>query len=760
MKLKLLIAVIASAATCLTVNAQYKNPVSKWGITQVFLQYMATHPEYQYQYPPTKQEPVTDDYFGTQVTDNYRWMENMSDTAVQHWFKAQANYTDEILGNIEGRDALLNDMINISNIKTSVVSDITIKNNRYFYRKAQAGENVSKIYYREGKNGNEILLVDAADFVKNKNASVSYFVPDNDGKKLAFGIAEEGMEIATIYILDVDAKKLYSEKIFPSWDGINSWTKDNKGFLYTLQQSNKLDAKEMLLDTRVMYHEAGTDTAKDKEIFSRRKYPQLDIKPEDILWVNISEDGKHLTALRFTVDNNLYSYYAPESELFQTVNWQPFTKPEDGVTNFVIHGNDLYLLSHKNASKFELLVTDINKPDVQHAQMIIPQSKDKIEAIYPAKNYLYLKYTDGINNTLQRLNFSTKKVEPVALPVSGTLNFTALSEKTNDFNVSITSWKMPPVLYDYDAAANSFTKSIFHTDAVYPGADDIVVEEVEVSAHDGTKIPLSIFYNKNVKRDGSAPCILAGYGSYGAITHPFFAPFILAAVNKGMIAAWAHVRGGGEKGEDWHLAGFKQTKPNTWKDFISCAEYLVQNKYTSPKKLTGWGTSAGGILIGRAITERPDLFAAAINEVGITNALRFEATPNGPNNAKEFGTVKDSSEAMALIEMDAMHHVQKGKNYPAVICIAGWNDPRVIPWQPAKFAAALQQSSSSEKPVLLNINYNSGHFNEDRIIKYKTFADGIAFALWQCGHPGFQIKKSMKDVSYTDKELHELLWHD
>ncbi|HEY6976734.1 MAG TPA: prolyl oligopeptidase family serine peptidase [Chitinophagaceae bacterium] len=734
MKLKLVAAIFY--ATCLTSNAQNE-------------------------YPATRQQPVTDDYFGKKITDNYRWMENMNDTAVQHWFKAQAEYTGNILNNIEGRDALLNDMINISNIKTVSVSDITIENNRYFYRKTFADENVSKIYYREGKDGKEVLLVEANDFSKDKNGSVAYFVPSHDGKKLAFGIAEAGVEIATIYMLDVDTKKLYNEKIFPSWFGINGWTNDNKGFLYTLQRSGKSDAKEMLLDTRVMYHIAGTDTANDKEIFSRRKYPQLNIQPEDLLFVNISDDGKHLVAMRSGVDADLHSYYAPASALLQAViQWQPFTKPEDGITNIIFHKNDLYLLSHKNASNYEVLVTDAATHSVQKASVIIPQSKNTIEAIYPANDYLFIQYTDGINNTLQRFNYITRKTEAVKLPENGAISITGVSKKRNDITVRITSWKMPPVLYDYNAVADNFSTSIFNADAVYPGVDDIVVEEIEVPGHDGTMVPLSIFYNKSVKKDGSAPCILAGYGSYGITYHPFFAPFLLAAVNKGIVAAWAHVRGGGDNGENWHLAGFKQTKPNTWKDFIACAEYLEQHNYTSSKKLTGWGVSAGGITIGRAVTERPDLFAVAINEVGITNVLRFEATPNGPNNAKEFGTVKDSSEAMALIEMDALHHVQGNTKYPAVLCMTGMNDPRVIPWQPGKFAAALQQSSSSGKPVLLRVNYNTGHHNEDKIITFKNFADAISFALWQCGDPRFQPKSEAKSLSDEEKGLYELLLHD
>lgn len=201
------------------------------------------------------------------------------------------------------------------------------------------------------------------------------------------------------------------------------------------------------------------------------------------------------------------------------------------------------------------------------------------------------------------------------------------------------------------------------------------------------------------------------------------------------------MRGGGEKGEEWYKAGYKTTKPNTWKDFISCAEYLIANGYTQPSKLGGMGTSAGGILITRAITERPDLFAAAVCNVGCANALRLEFSSNGPVNIPEFGTVTDSIECKALYEMDGMQHVKQGVNYPAVMSVGGWTDPRVVVWQPGKFAAAVQNASTSGRPVLMKVNYDNGHFTEDREVTFANFADQFAFVMWQCGHPGFQVKK-------------------
>jgi prolyl oligopeptidase len=205
-----------------------------------------------------------------------------------------------------------------------------------------------------------------------------------------------------------------------------------------------------------------------------------------------------------------------------------------------------------------------------------------------------------------------------------------------------------------------------------------------------------------------------------------------------VVLAYAHPRGGGEKGEAWYKAGYKVTKPNTWKDFIACAEYLVKKGYTSPEKLGGTGTSAGGILISRAFSERPDLFPAAICNVGCANAMRLEFSPNGPVNIPEFGTVQDEAECRALFEMDGVQHVREGVNYPAVLGVAGWNDPRVAAWQPGKLVAALQNAAPPGRPMLLKVNYDNGHFTEEKRVTFQNFASQMAFLLWQTGHKDFQ----------------------
>jgi prolyl oligopeptidase len=261
-------------------------------------------------------------------------------------------------------------------------------------------------------------------------------------------------------------------------------------------------------------------------------------------------------------------------------------------------------------------------------------------------------------------------------------------------------------------------------------------------------VPLSIIHKRGLKLDGSHPTLLDGYGAYGISLDPFFDAKFLAWLERGGIYAVAHVRGGGEYGEDWHKAGQKLTKPNTWKDFIACAEYLIEKKYTSVAHLAGEGTSAGGILIGRSITERPDLFDAAIIEVGDTDSLRAELMESGPANIPEFGTVKEQDGFKALYEMSSYGHVKDGTRYPAILLVTGINDPRVAPWQPAKITARLQAATTSGKPVLLRIDYEAGHgFGSTKTQRQEQLADEWAFLFWQLGAPEYQPKSTAAAAS-------------
>jgi prolyl oligopeptidase len=301
------------------------------------------------------------------------------------------------------------------------------------------------------------------------------------------------------------------------------------------------------------------------------------------------------------------------------------------------------------------------------------------------------------------------------------------------------SWTKAQTIYTYDSGSGQMTDTKLQPVGPFDSPTDLESVEVKAKSYDGTMVPLSIVYKKGTKLDGSNPTILDGYGAYGITTDPYFDPVFLAWYERGGILAFAHVRGGGEYGEEWHLAGKKLTKPNTWKDAIACAQYLIDQKYTSPAKLAIRGGSAGGVLVGRSITERPDLFAAAFDQVPMSDVVREEFSPNGPPNIPEFGTVKEPDGFKALYEMSPYAHIKDGTAYPAVMVTTGWNDPRVASWEPGKMAARLQAATSSGKPVLLRVDYDAGHgIGSTKTQRDETFGDMFSFGLWQFGVEGFQ----------------------
>jgi prolyl oligopeptidase len=292
--------------------------------------------------------------------------------------------------------------------------------------------------------------------------------------------------------------------------------------------------------------------------------------------------------------------------------------------------------------------------------------------------------------------------------------------------------------YAYDASAGVVVDTKLQPQGRYDNPGDLVSTEVRVKSHDGTLVPLSIVHRKGIKLDGSAPTILYGYGAYGISQTPFFRPQYLAWFERGGVFAVAHVRGGGENGEEWYKGGFQQTKPNTWKDAIACAEWLIAKGYTSSARLAIEGGSQGGIFVGRSITERPELFGAAIDEVPVSDAIRSSFESNGELDKTEMGTTETEAGFRALYAMSPYHHIADGVKYPAVLVTTGINDPRVDAWQAAKMAARLQAATTSGKPVLLRVDFDAGHgFGSTKKQRNEELTDTLAFLLWQFGVKGF-----------------------
>ncbi len=693
----------------------------------------------QWNYPPTKTVDAFDVYFGKTYKDPYRRLENLKDKDTEAWFRKQALLTDSLMEKIPGKDALVQVWLNLDKQRPAKYTSINFENGRVFYKKTLGGENVGRLFFREGWNGPEKLLFDPAGYKEGVTTTIQGIVPSFDGRYVVLGFSSGGAEYSDIRVLEVDTGKLLPESIYPSYGPIG-WTLDSKSFFYDAGKETDIRSLNIELNRKTRLHKLGTDTALDIDFFSDESSPELFIDPKEIPTAYIDESFPgYIFGFVGTVQSEIRAYYAPISEMKNhKIKWNVLCKPSDNlVRSLEFSGDYVYAVTHTNAPKYKVIRTTVKNPDWNKAETVVPEGPNSIQYITKSRNFLFIVYSDGIVSSIMKYNLNSGKLSGVKLPFSGTADISCPDWHTDQCLLSISSWITPVTLYNFDAEKDTFTKSIFNIDVSYPGFENLAAEEIEVQGQDGVLVPLSIIYRKGLPLDGNNCCILEGYGAYGISYTPHFS-IIDSIALQGVVLAYAHTRGGGEKGEAWYKAGYKTTKPNTWKDFISCAEYLIKKGYTRPEKLGGMGTSAGGILISRAITERPDLFGAAVCNVGCANSMRMEFSPNGPVNIPEFGTVKDPVECRALYEMDGVAHVMDGVKYPAVLCVGGWNDPRVPPWQPGKFAAALQNASVSGKPVLMKVNYDNGHFTEEKIVTFKNFAGQYAFLLWQTGHRDFQ----------------------
>ncbi|WP_022824285.1 prolyl oligopeptidase family serine peptidase [Hymenobacter norwichensis] len=696
--------------------------------------------------PTAPSVPATDTYFGVKVEDPYRNLENLQDPTVAAWMKAQSEYARKTLDGIPGRQKLIDQMVEFDKRKATKVTELRVADNdRYFYFKSRPEDQQPKLYCREGYKGAETLLFDPETFEPGKVFNISGFAPTNDGSKVSFGISEKGAELGRMLIMDVKTRKLYPEQI-PLTRGGGEWLPDNQSLTYVPYNNGDLKNMAARQNTQCRLHRVGTPASQDQIIFSAQLNPKLGIKPSDYPYAGIDRDTNLAYGFLYSVDRYLHGYYAPAATLSKpNVPWQPLFRPADEVTNFVSDERYIYFVTSKNTPRQKVMRMLATKPNVATAEVLVPESANEAvidEQLKTTKDGLYfVRARNGVQAKLYFVPKNSKTVRELKLPqAAGRLELVAKNAQSSDLWVTLGGWTTDRQRYRYEVAGSGkFVAEPLSSETQYPEFADLVVEELMVPSHDGVLVPLSLVYKKGLKRDGTTPVLMVGYGAYSQTLAPTLMPTFLLWTQQDGILACPHVRGGGELGEDWHKAGQKTTKPNTWKDLIACAEYLTKNNYTAPGKIAINGGSAGGILIGRAMTERPDLFAAAIPEVGCLNAVRMENSPNGPVNIPEFGTMAKADEAKALLEMDAYLHLKPGAKYPATLVTAGFNDPRVIAWQPAKFAARLQATNASGKPILFFTDYDAGHgMGDSKQKQFESIADLMAFGLWQTGTPGFQ----------------------
>jgi len=700
--------------------------------------------------PQTPVRAVIDDYFGTKVADPYRWLENTSDPEVIAWMKAQNDYTRAVLARIPGRDDLLTRIKALDNAG-NVVSALQVWGGHYFYYKTEPGSDNRKLFVRDTLSAPERLLVDPEKMTTadGKHYSIDYFQPSLDGVYVAYGISLGGSEESVLHVLQSATGKVLPDSIDRAEFASPSWLPDGKSFFYTRAQKLASGAPPTAKyqKLKVYRHTLGGDPEAEPLVFGFGANPAVSVDENDFsnLLFSPGAPGFMIGLVIHGVKREFDIYAVPfDANTGAKTAWKKIADQSDEVTGLDVHADEIYLLSHKNASRFKVLRTSLSAPDLAHAAVAVPASEVVITNITVAADALYVQDLDGGIGRLRRLPYRNGSIQPIKLPFDGAIQSLVTNPTESGAWLELTSWTKSPLWYSLDAK----TDELSDTALVPPSPVDysqIESQEVKAKSADGTMVPLSIIHKRGLVLDGSHPTWLTGYGAYGINYDPYFDPTILVFLERGGVRAFAHVRGGGEYGEDWHQAGQKLTKQHTIDDFLAGGEYLIAHKYTSAAHLAGEGTSAGGITIGGAITQRPELFGAALIRVGDSDSLRSETMASGPANIPEFGTVTEADGFKALFGMDAYQHVKPSTPYPAVLLTTGVNDPRVAPWQAAKMTARLQASTSSGKPILLRVDYDAGHgIGSTKSQRDMELADEVAFLFWQLGVTGYAPSPSAK----------------
>jgi prolyl oligopeptidase len=691
--------------------------------------------------PKASVRPVTETLHGVAITDRYRWMETPADPEWTPYLMGQNAYARAVLAAIPGRDALAEKVGAVSGA-LAAIGQVQSAGPYIFTQLRPVGANTFKLYVREGVGGQDRLLVDPDTLATaGTHYSLDYWSASPDGKLVAYGASAAGSENSVLRFIETATGASLPESLDRAQFGPAQWSADGSGvFINRLKAGTKHGDTDHYLDSICWFHKVGTDPAGDVKVLGKGLDPAVDI-PDIAFTLVASQPGCDvaLGIVATGVQNELTIYASPLAPAMAGKPvWRKVCDPADDVTGIAVVGPDLYLLTHKDASRYRVLRTTTADPAFANAKVAAPEAPSVVKALGGARDGVYVQTLNGGLSGLYRLAPDGRKTE-VKLPFEGSIAFIATDPLADGCWFQIEGWVRPPVLCHAAPDGTVTVTDIAPKPAIDVSPYDSV--EVRVKARDGAMVPLSILYAKNLKRDGKAPLLLDAYGAYGLDQDAGFITRALPWLDLGGVFAVAHVRGGGELGEAWHLAGKGLTKPNTWRDAIDCALYLIAERWTGKGKIAVEGGSAGGIMVGRFLTERPDLVTVAISQVGVSNATRAEFSENGPDNVPEFGTVKDPDGFKGLLEMDAYQHVKDGTPYPAVLLTTGANDPRVAPWEAGKMTARLQAATSSKKPIILRVETDAGHgVGSTRKQRDDETADTYAFILWQTGDPRFQPK--------------------
>jgi prolyl oligopeptidase len=657
------------------------------------------------QLPATPKEPVSDQYHGVTVTEDYRWLEDFSDPKVRQWSAAENAYARAYLDSLPDRPAIEKRLTELySNVSADYYS-LRYRNAILFAIKYQPPKEQPYLITLRSVDdpSSERAVVDPNQIDSRGTTAIDFYEPSLDGRLVAVSLSHGGSEKGTLHVYNVADGSELADTVprvnNPTAGGSVAWNADGSGFYYTRypRQGERPDA-DLDFYQQVYFHKIGTPTEQD--VYSiGKEFPKI-----AEIELQTSPDGRYILAKVSNGDGGEYAHYI----LDPSGHWIQVTQFSDQITSAKFGPDSaLYMLSHKDAHRGRILRLPLSMPELDKATIVVGPSEAVIQGFEPTPSLLYVSDLKDAVGQVRVFDHqgNLQKMVPV-MAVSSVGQIVRLSGDAVLY--ANESYTEPNAWYRFDPQTDKATITALQVKSPVDFSD-IEVLHVFAISKDGTRVPMTILMRQGTKLDGRNPALLTGYGGYGISQTPDFSFTRRIWFDQGGIYAVANIRGGGEYGEDWHLAGNLTHKQNDYDDFIACAQYLIARNFTSPAHLAIEGGSNGGLLMGAALTQRPDLFRAVVAHSGLYDMLRVELAPNGAFNVTEFGTVKDPEQFKALYAYSPYHHVVDSTAYPAVMFMTGDNDGRVDPANSRKMTARLQAATSSGYPILLRTSSSVGH---------------------------------------------------
>ncbi len=653
-------------------------------------------------YPDTRRDDIEEQLHGRTVADPYRWLEQVDAPDVRSWMTAQDTVARDYLASLPHRDDLEQRLIELTYIES--ISPPTHRGDRYFYSRSHADKEKSVTYFKTGRDGKEQVLIDPNTLSDDGSVSLVGLSPSQNGRYVAYKLSENNADASTMYVRDLDTGKDSAIDVIPGAKYASaSWTPDNKGFYYVwLPTDASIPAAELPGHAEVRHHRLGTNPKDDTVIQAALG------DPTTFLGVMSSLDGHWLLRYKSRGPNTEVSFQDMRSKKSRRKGFVPLATGFEAQYSVAVHRDRFYVTTNEGAPQRRVFKVDPRRPQREAWTEIVPERKDAVlQFAYVVGGHLVLNSMVNAHSEMAIHDLDGKLVRQVDLPGLGSTSGLLGRPDEDEAFFYYTSFTQPPMIYSTSVASGK--TSLWDTIEYPIDTSQIEDHQVWFTSKDGTKVSMFVVHKKGIELDGSHPALLGGYGGFNVSMRPGFSPAAAMWVERGGVYAIPNLRGGGEYGESWHEAGMRGNKQNVFDDFIAAAEYLVAQGYTTPQRLGIRGGSNGGLLVGAAMTQRPDLFGAVVCAVPLLDMVRYHRFGSGPTWIPEYGDPEDPQHFGFLLDYSPYHRVQDGTAYPPMLMLSADSDDRVDPMHARKFTAAIQAASSSGHPAVMRIETKAGH---------------------------------------------------